>query len=501
MKLFTLGFLIISSITVFSQVDYDQLLFEAESIQQEDPTRSIELIDQILQADSIDVSFTTRINALQLKGLIRMYNYQFDASDQYFLRAYHLLNSVESPEAEAVRGKVLFNLGRNLIYQSQYDSALQLMIEAKNASETIDDQEVVAQVLNAIAIIYIQYSNDAEKALNAFQNALKIHLNDDDSAQASRVMQNIGQIHNMTGQNDSALYYLRISNRMVEEMKDFRSLAVGTNILGAVFYDLSLLDSSEVYFRKAIQLDLMNQDSIGLIQDYSQLGNTLLAANKMSEAIRYSQLAFNNTKDLYLKAETAEILSRIYEGTGEYLESLAYFKTFKLLTDSMQREDQRNTVSELQTKYETAEKEKEIELANAELERKERFQQFLIIIIVIILVFSALAIFLLIQRFKLRRALLSQEIDTLRAQINSIFKGGISNLDLSIDQINEGLYKPLSEREYEILTLAVSDQTNSEIADTVFVSVNTVKTHLKNIYSKLGVSNRKEALEVLLAKS
>ncbi|MGC9395527.1 MAG: helix-turn-helix transcriptional regulator [Anaerolineae bacterium] len=36
--------------------------------------------------------------------------------------------------------------------------------------------------------------------------------------------------------------------------------------------------------------------------------------------------------------------------------------------------------------------------------------------------------------------------------------------------------------------------TNQEIAQTMCVSVNTVKTHLKNIYGKLGVHNRKRAI-------
>ncbi|MEP4597726.1 MAG: helix-turn-helix transcriptional regulator, partial [Cyclobacteriaceae bacterium] len=68
-------------------------------------------------------------------------------------------------------------------------------------------------------------------------------------------------------------------------------------------------------------------------------------------------------------------------------------------------------------------------------------------------------------------------------------------LEINSDQLNKRLITPLSDREFEILMLAVSDKSNSEIADQIFVSVNTVKYHLKNIYEKLGVSNRKEALQ------
>ena len=56
------------------------------------------------------------------------------------------------------------------------------------------------------------------------------------------------------------------------------------------------------------------------------------------------------------------------------------------------------------------------------------------------------------------------------------------------------LIEPLSERELEVLQLLADGQTNHEIAQTLCVSVNTVKTHLKNIYGKLGVHSRREAI-------
>ena len=58
----------------------------------------------------------------------------------------------------------------------------------------------------------------------------------------------------------------------------------------------------------------------------------------------------------------------------------------------------------------------------------------------------------------------------------------------------EPLAEPLSERELEVLTLLASGRQNREVARDLFVSVGTVKTHTNNIYRKLGVHNRAEAL-------
>jgi DNA-binding CsgD family transcriptional regulator len=48
----------------------------------------------------------------------------------------------------------------------------------------------------------------------------------------------------------------------------------------------------------------------------------------------------------------------------------------------------------------------------------------------------------------------------------------------------------LTKREVEILRLAAEGRSNSEIAQALWVTEQTVKFHLSNIYRKLGVSNR-----------
>ena len=53
----------------------------------------------------------------------------------------------------------------------------------------------------------------------------------------------------------------------------------------------------------------------------------------------------------------------------------------------------------------------------------------------------------------------------------------------------------LSKREHEVLELMAQGLTNQQIADKLFVSLNTIKTHSSNLFLKLEVSRRTQAIQ------
>ncbi len=98
-------------------------------------------------------------------------------------------------------------------------------------------------------------------------------------------------------------------------------------------------------------------------------------------------------------------------------------------------------------------------------------------------------------RSKMKRQLLTSQIDNLNTQVSSLVEGTTDGLKIDREEIDNRAANPLTDREFEILMLAVSGKNNSEIAEELHVSVNTIKFHLKKIYEKLGVNSRKAALQ------
>jgi LuxR family maltose regulon positive regulatory protein len=60
--------------------------------------------------------------------------------------------------------------------------------------------------------------------------------------------------------------------------------------------------------------------------------------------------------------------------------------------------------------------------------------------------------------------------------------------------IRQPLFEPLSERELEVLRLIADGLSNAEIAQRLVIAQGTVKRHINNIYGKLGVQSRTQAV-------
>jgi len=65
---------------------------------------------------------------------------------------------------------------------------------------------------------------------------------------------------------------------------------------------------------------------------------------------------------------------------------------------------------------------------------------------------------------------------------------------LSLIKINKQLTVPITKREFEVLKAIYEGRTNQQMSELLFVSVNTIKTHIANVYDKLEVVSRTAAV-------
>jgi DNA-binding NarL/FixJ family response regulator len=71
---------------------------------------------------------------------------------------------------------------------------------------------------------------------------------------------------------------------------------------------------------------------------------------------------------------------------------------------------------------------------------------------------------------------------------------GLISMNYKNERIKKYNFEELSDRELQIVKLVAKGLRNKEIAEQLFISISTVKTHLSNIFCKLEVSNRTSML-------
>jgi DNA-binding NarL/FixJ family response regulator len=70
----------------------------------------------------------------------------------------------------------------------------------------------------------------------------------------------------------------------------------------------------------------------------------------------------------------------------------------------------------------------------------------------------------------------------------------VLSMDVENDANNDhGLIEPLTEQEFRVLILLSNGMSNPEIASVLTLSANTIKTHVRHIFEKIGVSDRTSA--------
>ncbi|MCB0688755.1 MAG: response regulator transcription factor [Saprospiraceae bacterium] len=70
-------------------------------------------------------------------------------------------------------------------------------------------------------------------------------------------------------------------------------------------------------------------------------------------------------------------------------------------------------------------------------------------------------------------------------------------IELDLELLNSKVLAKITQKEFEILISIFEGKTNRQMADQHFISLNTIKTHVKNLYDKLDVHTRTQAIAKL----
>jgi two-component system, NarL family, sensor kinase len=219
---------------------------------------------------------------------------------------------------------------------------------------------------------------------------------------------------------DSARLYF--TNKMSQTREHLYYL-----VRAQAFDGLTQYDSSVFYFNKAYDITKTNNDTWGMTEPLFRMGNAYMKLGRRKEAeeflLKGVKLADENGVTVFKKSGY-ELLIKYYEETGNYQKALESYKKFYEANDSLQSADRKKIVLDLDKKYDTEKKEKQLVIQQATIAKKNTLNYVLIGSAATLLIISLLSYRTYTQKRKLQEQKITElEKEKLLSATQSLLKG------------------------------------------------------------------------------
>lgn len=416
-------------------------------------------------------------------------------------------------------------IGKTYANKGDYEKSIAAFLNALTLLEKISEKKGIAFGLNNIAVVYDLQKNYF-KAMQYYQKSIAIKLQLKDSSGLAAGYNNLAITFFNLRDIDRSIEFHKKALALNESLKREEPLARSLNNLGFALYEKKEMDNALNYLMRAYAMRLKFENQKDIATTQNNLSLVWLSKGNIDSADLYNRKvliaakkinAFNLLKDAYSAKAEIESSKKNYKNAGYYKDSLIMYK------DSLINENNIQSVAEMEARYEYEKMKRDISEKSLDIAIKEKsikdtklkMSYWIIWSLILILLLSVSIIILYSTKKKksivtAQKLLIEKQNDDLN-KINRLVSEKLDKTALSLDQKNSMLdlfYKEqtqtdlppellnLSKREVEVLSYLALGWSDQEIADALFLSKATVKTHLRRIYSKLLVKGRAEAVSI-----
>ncbi len=358
-------------------------------------------------------------------GVLNRKKGEFDKSKDYFFKSLEISQQLKD---SSLISRVFNNLGLVFENSGQYEEAISYHMKSLEIREKIGSQNDIASSLNNIGIIFISLKK-YEEAIKYLNESLKIKEELDNKNAIASTYVNLGVVYYYKEMYDKAIDNFEKSKYIYKLIGDKRNLAATISNMAYMAKENGDLNLSIEYSLESIKILEEIGSTKKLCNSYNAASNSLFELNnyKLSKeyALKAKQLAEENNI-LPPLLETFNLLFKIHNSMSDYSQAIGYLEKYIEVKDSLFNEKSNKQILELQTKYETAEKEKELaQLSEKAILQKLKIEKRNKLIIALITSFILISVItFLIFRFsqikqKQQELILEQRL--LRAQMNPHF--------------------------------------------------------------------------------
>jgi len=339
-------------------------------------------------------------------------------------------------------GRVHNELGIDYKYLGRFDKSLDHFLKALSIKEekSADGKNLyselsIANTMNNIGVIYDEMG-DYDKALDYYYKVLEIRKTENDRKGKAMVLHNIGVVFEEKGKFMEALDYYRQSLVLKKEIGNQRSIARTLGNIGIIFLDLGDFDNALKYHFEALEINMETDDLYGIANMSNSVADIYLEKGEPHKAFPFILDGIKFAKQSNARrilSDSYRFLSMYYKAVND--DSKAYETQLKLmaLNDSLFSLELAEQVAEMQARYETEKKEKEIALLTKDNEiqtLKINRQSLQLYFLLVFILLGLMVAFLIFNRYKLKQKHFQSELEKknleteqrlLRSQMNPHF--------------------------------------------------------------------------------
>lgn len=345
------------------------------------------------------------IQRLAKRGQVEVRRGNVEKGEDYLLESMERAQAIDNAECLAtIHGYLSYMNYKRGAYENTLTHSLKALEYTKNEQER-------ARIYNNLGSIFEVLKNN-DKAASYFKKAVQLHLALGNKRLAGSSSGNLGVVLFNMSKYDSALVRLKESEIIAAMYQDTSLLSIRWQNIGNVFLAQQQYDSAYYYFKHAYQASIITNDTLGITSVGNNLGEVLSAQQKIEEAIAIltQNIEIAEMASLpYEAMSTYESLSEALATKKDFEAALENHKKFKDLNDTLLDARVKQQIHELELKYQTTEKEKQLQARDFELAQKTNQRNTFFVVTVLVLILAAGLTFFLINRIRTNHKLAERD--------------------------------------------------------------------------------------------
>lgn len=293
------------------------------------------------------------------------------------------------------------HIGVASYFKGRYDIAAQNYYESAAILEKANEKKKLAPLYNELGKLY-RKTRDLDKAMENYEKAATIFKQLNDTGGISMILNESGVVYEYKADYREALNRYSASLRLAESTGDSLSVSYSLSNMAGIYVIEKKFAEAEQNLLRALRIREQLKDSFAMALTFSDLGvamngkgdyakatQYLQESNRLAERLQYVELQSNNYSEL----------ASVARNQGHFQEAYEYYLRRSYLRDSLFAMEKTKQIAELNTKYETARKEQQIQ----QQQNRLRMQNFLFIGIAGLVLLTGLLIHSQYRRNKLRQ--------------------------------------------------------------------------------------------------